>query len=488
MRPLEALLLLADLFVFIVVAFPQLRRARWTRYFAVLPPLCAGAQVLVEGFRWQMIPAYLLSISYFLALPWKQARPAGDDAAPVRSRRLIALGGVVLGAIGLLISAVLPVVLPVFQFPHPHGPYEIGTLTYHWVDTSRPEIFTADPSDQRELMVQIWYPAQPAGSATRAPYIEDPTVLAPLGRLLHMPASLFGYLRYVKTSAVPSAPVTDAESRYPVLVFAHGRGGLRQHNTFQVEELVSHGYVVAAIDHPYAASTVIFPDGRRAVYDPRMNDRPFHDSVIPYLAKDVSFTLDQLAVLDQADPNHILTGRLDLNRLGIFGLSMGGLVAAESCHLDPRLRACLVMDVFMPPDVVRSGLRQPTMWISRDAATMQRERWRQADIDEHQTTMRAVYEKMSGDGYLVLVPGMFHQNFSDFPLVIPAPLGTWLGFIGPIDARRGHEITITYSLAFFERYLKGATEPLLDGPAKPYPEVLFSSRGVRIKSYRIITY
>src|SRR5208283_4788028 len=189
-----------------------------TGYFAVLPPLCAGTQVLVEGFRWQMIPAYILSVTCALAALWQQVKRSGNDAAPFRSRRLIALGGVVLGAIGLLISAVLPVVLPVFRFPHPHGPYEIGTLTYHWVDTSRPEIFTADPNDQRELMVQIWYPAQPAGTATRAPYIEDPTVLSPLGRLLHMPASLFGYLRYVKTSAVPAAPMTDAESRYPVLV------------------------------------------------------------------------------------------------------------------------------------------------------------------------------------------------------------------------------------------------------------------------------
>ena len=84
MRPFEALLLLADLFVFIAVAFPPFRGARWMRYFAVLPPLCAGAQVLVEGSRWQMIPAYMLSMSYFLALPWNQARPAGDGAAPVR--------------------------------------------------------------------------------------------------------------------------------------------------------------------------------------------------------------------------------------------------------------------------------------------------------------------------------------------------------------------------------------------------------------------
>jgi hypothetical protein len=186
--------------------------------------------------------------------------------------------------------------------------------------------------------------------------------------------------------------------------------------------------------------------------------------------------LDQLAGLVRADPNHILTGRMDLQRLGIFGLSMGGLVAAESCHLDPRFRACLAMDVFMPADVVHSGLRQPAMWISRDAATMQREGWRQADVEEHQTTMRAVYEKKESDGYLIFVPGMFHQNFADFPLAIPAPLGTGLGLIGPIDARRGHEITNAYSLAFFDRYLKGTMAPLLDGRAKPYPEVLFEAR------------
>jgi hypothetical protein len=59
--------------------------------------------------------------------------------------------------------------------------------------------------------------------------------------------------------------------------------------------LVSHGYVVATIDHPYAASGVIFPDGRLAKVDPRMfdPDHPGHpafiDSVIPFLAQDAIF-------------------------------------------------------------------------------------------------------------------------------------------------------------------------------------------------------
>ena len=65
-----------------------------------------------------------------------------------------------IGALGLGIAVALPMMVPVFGFPHPTGPYEIGTLTYHWVDASRSEVFAADPKERRQLMVQIWYPAK----------------------------------------------------------------------------------------------------------------------------------------------------------------------------------------------------------------------------------------------------------------------------------------------------------------------------------------
>lgn len=57
MRPLEALLLFVSLATLLALAVPSLRMARATRLlpFAVL--LAAGAQVLLEGARWQMAPA-----------------------------------------------------------------------------------------------------------------------------------------------------------------------------------------------------------------------------------------------------------------------------------------------------------------------------------------------------------------------------------------------------------------------------------------------
>ncbi|MCE7984419.1 MAG: carboxylic ester hydrolase [Caldilinea sp. CFX5] len=476
MRPLETLLIVTNLLTFFVLALPLSSALRWLRYVALLALLIAGAQVLVEGPRWQMVPAYALTIIFFLLWLLGSVIPGG---LPVN--RLAALLGVIVGVLVLGIAVALPMLAPVFHFPTPTGPYAIGTLTHHWVDRSRAEDFGLIQV-HRELMVQIWYPAQNAPAAPRAPYVEQPAGLVTLARLARLPGFIFNHFRYVTTNAIPSAPVADDEPRYPVLIFMSGRGGYRQSNTAQIEELVSHGYVVAAIDQPYASSGVVFPDGRLVTMDPRMFDParpghpPFFDrvAVFPYLAQDVSFTLDQLAALNQADPNGILTGRLDLQRVGVFGVSLGGIATGEACRLEPRVRACLVLDAAMPVDVVQSGLQQPVMWLSREAQWMQLEGWKQADIDETQTSMRTVYESLLGDGYLVLVPGMFHVNFSDAPYF--SPVGSQVSFTGPIDGQRGLAIVKAYSLAFFDKELKGQPAPLLNGPSSQFPEVIFSAK------------
>jgi predicted dienelactone hydrolase len=355
-------------------------------------------------------------------------------------------------------------------------------LTYHWVDPARPEVFTTDPDDRRELMVQIWYPASVDPSSPRAAYMAQADVLAPvLARFLGVPEPALGDLKLATTHAVESAPVAADESTYPVLILLVGvKGSYRQLHTFQVEELVSHGYVVAAIDQPHAAATVVFPDGRQAAYDSRWGPprSPFMDAHIPYLAQDVVLALDRLTALDHADPNGILTGRLDLQRAGVVGHSLGAVVGGEACRLDHRLRAGLLEDAFMPADVVRAGLRQPIMFITRDAETMRLERrlaggWSEKDISETLSTMRAVFESLRGDGYYVQVPGMFHLDMTDAPLVSPEV--TRLGLSGPIGGQRARAIVNAYSLAFFDRHLKGRPAALLDRPAEQYPEVILET-------------
>jgi predicted dienelactone hydrolase len=484
MRPLEVLLIVADLVAFLALVIPLWGSAHWLRFLALVPLPAMAAQLFIEGARWQMIPAYVLAGLFATVRLLKNVKPAGLGSGRRSRAHAVTIGlGTGLGVLALAISVALPIILPVFHFPPPTGPYAIGTLTYHWVDTDRPERFTADPDDRRELMVQIWYPAEAEPSSPRAPYMPDADVVAPaLARFLNLPAFALEHLKYITTHAVTSAPVADAEPSYPVLILLVGaKGSYRQVQTFQVEELVSHGYIVAAIDQPYTAAMVVFPDGRQLAYDPRWN--PPHsalmDRLMPYIARDVSFTLDQLAALNQADPNGILTGRLDLQRVGLVGHSLGAIDGGQACLMDPHLRACLLEDGFMPDDVVRAGLQQPTMFITRDAATMRLERqeaggWAEKDIHETLSTMRTVYESLPGDGYYVQVPGMFHLDMTDAPSM--TPLASRLRLSGPIGGQRAHLIINAYSVAFFDRELRGLPAPLLDGPTERYPEVLFESR------------
>ena len=427
-------------------------------------------------------------------------------------RRLVFRLGVALaaglGLLGLAVFIALPKILPVFFFPNPSGSHAIGTLTYHWVDSGRAEIFSTDANRRRELMVQIWYPAKVEKAVTSpslpmpslfAPYVQHGDALAnALSRIQNLPAALFGQFKYVATHAIPGASVADEKPNYPVLIFLEGAIGFRQMNTFQVEALVSQGYIVVAIDQPYTAAVVVFPDGREvaalpldqmipliqqshspSAIAPKFNGRAFESGIVPSLAQDVSFTLNQLAALNRADPNAILTGRLNLQQVGTFGISLGGIVGSEACRTDPRLRACLFMDAPMPVDVVKFGLQRPALWITRDAETMRLERrrsggWSEADINTHQTSMRATYANSQHPSYFVQVLGMFHVNLTDVPYW--SPIFPWLGITGPIDAQRAHTIINAYSLAFFNRHLLDRPGALLDNPASPYPEVIFNAR------------
>ena len=241
MRIFEAVLLVAEALTLLALALPQLRQTRWAWLAGFCALLAAFAQLFVEGFRWQMAPAYGLAVllAAILALRTK-AGPAWNTG----------LAGLLLV---LALAIALPALVPMFQFPAPSGPHAIGTLTYHWVDPARADF--GDPSARREIMVQVWYPAKPVAGAARDSYIQHGVAPSLVNDYVQLPAFAMRHFHLVKTHAVEGAPIAGGDTRYPVLLFSPGAQGFRQHNTFEVEELVSHGYVVAAIDHPRAATT-----------------------------------------------------------------------------------------------------------------------------------------------------------------------------------------------------------------------------------------
>jgi predicted dienelactone hydrolase len=494
MRAFEILLTLANFLALLNLATSKIQTLRWIGYILPIALLIALTQVIVEGPRWQMTPAYILAICFFLIWLIGTILVGGW-----RINRLVSIFALGIGILVFVISIALPVLLPVFHFPKPTGPYAIGTVTYHWVDSSRPELFAPDPSDHRELTAQIWYPAKNEPSAPRAPYISDAGAVTPaIGQLIHLPGFVFSHLKYVTTNAVTNAPIADDKPSYPVLIDLTGVDGFRSVSTFQIEALVSHGYIVVGLDQPGIAPSIQFSNGQRILGWPRdkiqpfinqsaepqqkapmLDGKPLPEGIIPYFAQDASFALDQLTKINQSSPSHFLTGRIDLNHVGTFGVSLGGMDAAEACRKDARFKACLIMDVNLPADVVKYGLQQPTLFITRDANTMHLEHkangtWSDHDITLTLTTMRAVYDHLPGAGYYVQIPGMFHVNFTDLPYW--SPVLPQIGMTGPIDRQHGFDIINAYSVAFFDRELKGHSSPLLAGSSKQYPEVIFDAR------------
>ncbi len=456
MRPLEiafVVIALASL-VCVVVPFRGWLAPR-------TPPLAvfvAIMQASLEGVRWQLAPFELLAALCILF--WLHTM-----RAPVSRgwRGAFAGGGTLLCAIG----AALLFAFPVFRFPAPSGPLAIGTATFEWTDEARADPFIEGGAPRRELVVQLWYPAEPRPSARRAPYVEDSAALGPLARLLHLPSFVFGHLRYVTSNAVAQAP--PLSGRHPVLIFSHGRGGYRQHDTWLFEDLVSHGYVVASISHPHAASGVVFRDRRMVPFDPRMTDARFVEGKVGALADDVLFVRQRLGSLDHEDAR--LAAALDLDRMGMFGVSLGGAVTAEVCRRELAFRACLAIDVWMPEAVVKDGLTQPTLLVTRDADTMRKEGWSEADIAQTLGTLRSTFDRLPV-GYFLSIPGMFHPDFSDAPLL--SPLGRPLGLTGSVPTERVHAIVGGYALAFFDRHVRGEVAPVLD--AAPAPDVRFERR------------
>jgi predicted dienelactone hydrolase len=473
MRTFELLLwFAASCAVLIEIAGPDRRRVSGI-FAAMLIPM-AALHLATEGWRVHMIPTYVIAAGLVLvpAVRWR----SGTSAVRSTRRRRLLIGSPVFGL--TLVALVLPSLFPVYAYDVPSGPYAIGTSVYELDDHAR----------ERDLVVQVWYPAaratgSPAGVTSR------PDLLAgAFASFTGLPAPLFDNLRLIRTHAIANLPLAPDRSTFPVVLVSHGPGvGNRSQSVFQLEALASHGFIAVAIDHTRYASTTIFPDGRAIPFDPTVGWPTFVDAqstaMLQTWAADASFVIDQLERLNQDDSTALLTGRLDLSRLGYLGTSFGGSVVVQTLLQDPRIKAGVAEDgkpYFL--EEALSALDRPLMYMQSAApyihATdaqlakwgLTARRFREAEQD-HYARQMLLFSHAQGPIYNVYIRGTNHVTFSDFYLAVRVPDSEL------ISVRRAHRIINDYTVAFFNRYLNGSPESLVDGTTpSPDPEVTVASR------------
>jgi dienelactone hydrolase len=288
-------------------------------------------------------------------------------------------------------------------------------------------------------------------------------------------------LSTTQTNAVSDATPAGRQRGLPLVVLSPGFTNSRSALTALAEDLASHGYAVAGIDHTYESPATAFPDGRvttclaRAARD---GDDVFNEKLVAGRAADVSFVLGELT---GAHPAWQGAGLIDPSRIAMAGHSAGGAAAIAAMLADSRIRAGIDMDGATCAPIPDHGLSRPFLFMGKesgytpgsggDAKPGTRE-WK--ILRGAVTTWERDWELLTGWKRWLLVTGAVHASFTDLALLADQN-GIDIG--AGVSGARSLDITRAYVRAFFDQHLGGTPQPLLDQPSPRYPEVTFCRVG-----------
>lgn len=163
-------------------------------------------------------------------------------------------------------------------------PQKTGITTFNYHDTVR----------NRPIVTEVWYPVN-----------SDAPAKSPLGF-------------WLRCDEARDAPLSDKQAKYPLIIMSHGQSCDRFTIAWLAEVLAANGYIVAAMDHYGNTWNNKIPE---------LYARPWERP------KDISFVLDQLLTTSQ------FKDKIDQNRIGFAGYSLGGgtglwLAGAETNKID----------------------------------------------------------------------------------------------------------------------------------------------------------
>lgn len=334
----------------------------------------------------------------------------------------------------------------------PTGPYGVGTISWG------PEILSTSHEDagtqgMPRPMIRLWYPSNTVRSEG---YV----------RQLLRKASGAVNARKID-SADFDAPIASGTKRFPLVVYFPGWPGTRIENYGLACELASHGFIVAGVTYPAKV-----PGMSKAVHRSQVKELenyPLYTSEevyksssaysterVRFRARDASLLLDAFARIN-ASPVGVFAHRVDMERLGIVGFSLGGAVAAETANRDPRIRAAVNIDGRHWGDALINGVEKPYLYIGEELLIPTTEQLTSSNPDERYNAEADKYDYSQlaanlrrNGGIQVTVLKARHMDFTDTGSV--SGLRRMI-HRNHIDPRRVHLILNTYVLAFLKASL-----------------------------------
>ncbi|MCP5548729.1 MAG: hypothetical protein H7A50_15285 [Akkermansiaceae bacterium] len=334
-----------------------------------------------------------------------------------------------------------------FRAPNPPelpGPHAVGTVVFEIAGTD----------DGERLVAQAWYPAAGTDSGHATPWFADPGL-----------APAFPYQRMVSAAArarTDATPAPPPAGGHPVVLYEHSWTGHRGENIAQVEALASEGFVVIAVDHPGQAARVRYRDGSVRTSDlPPVLKLATDDEIASFerLANDClrhrASNIGRVLRVLRDDDGPLAAESLALDRLGVFGYSIGGTSALRLCSADTAFVAGANEDGMYLGDYEPAGPflffdSEPPGWLrdpAGDGETPEQKMIRRAESRVRRAMKAPRRER-------IVLAGTTHESFHDRIFYCRIPRIAGAGTRSAADVHR----TVTGALRrFFIRELKTGT-------------------------------
>jgi len=261
------------------------------------------------------------------------------------------------------------------------------------------------------------------------------------------------------------APVTAAcGETVPLIVFSHGYTGCGLQSVAFTEELARSGYVVAAPDHADAAICQVAP----LLADPPPPRRPAQPNIFsPGAWNDTSRSdrrRDIEVVIDYLLRSAEFGRAIDPQKIGLAGHSLGGytvvgIAGGWASWLDLRICAVLAFSPYVMPFQVKNTLPNVRVPLMYQGGSLD------AGITPFLKGPKGAYAAANPPVYFVELRNAAHFAWSS--------CGNDRTTQTCLEHNTNARLIAQYGIAFFNRHLKGAPEPLLDAKNPSLAEYKF---------------
>jgi predicted dienelactone hydrolase len=287
-----------------------------------------------------------------------------------------------------------------------HVGYRKASITYKGSDQS-----------ERSRSILLWYPTSTAAKEY----------------------NYLGQIGYVAEGA------SVAAGKHPVILFSHGFLGMPDQSIFLTEGLARHGYIVAAIAH----ADGLLQKREKPIPAPRFGDaKSWNEEKFRDRREDIVALLNHL-IDESSKKDSAWHGHVDQAAIGAAGHSLGGyttlgLIGGWQQPSEKRIKAALALSPYTLPYHTQGHLQSVSVPVMFQGGTFD---WGITPL------IPPAYQKLVGPKYYLVLKNENHFGWTNL-----ASLGK-----STIDVSSGDnpKLMLDYSIAFFDRYLRGEKESTL---------------------------